>query len=122
MASLAIRRKVVGPRIKIKIKKPEEALSSGGIIMTTDILNEEDGEYGEVVQLGHLAYGNFSNDWCVVGDTVFFNRYSGKPFEEMQEDGTIGYFRIIKDTDIVAVIEKVKTRKTEKKTCHQENN
>lgn len=96
---------VKGPRIKIEVAAPKEEKSAGGIIMTTDIRNAEDGEEGVVVQLGHLAYGGFTDNWCEVGDTVFFQRYAGKPREEIGDDGKIHYYRIIKDVDVISVLE-----------------
>jgi co-chaperonin GroES (HSP10) len=95
---------VLGPRIKVKVSAPVEQKSAGGIIMTTDIKNQEDQESGVVVQLGHCAYGNFTKNWCEVGDEVLFQRYAGKPREELAEDGTIGYYRILKDIDVIGVI------------------
>lgn len=95
---------VLGPRIKVKVSPPEEQTSAGGIIMVTDIKKEEDQESGVVVQLGHCAYGNFSKNWCEVGDEVLFQRYAGKPREEMDEHGNIGYYRILKDIDVIGVI------------------
>ena len=99
---------VKGPRIKVEVEPPREEKSAGGIIMATDIKNQEDGEEGVVVQLGHLAYGNFTDNWCEEGDRVFFQRYSGKPREELADDGTIKYYRIIKDIDVIAVIKERK--------------
>lgn len=91
----------LGPRIKVKVQAPKENVSSGGIILDTKD-KTEDNETGIVVKLGHLAYGNFDENWCDLGDIVLFQRYAGKPREEIEIDGSIGYYRILKDTDVIA--------------------
>ena len=91
----------LGPRIKVKVKNPEEEVSSGGIIIQLKD-KTEDNEIGLVVALGDLAYGNFQKNWCDLGDIVLFQRYAGKPREEIEADGSIGYYRILKDIDVIA--------------------
>lgn len=100
---------VKGSRLKIEVSTPKDKVSKGGIIMATDIKGQEDQEVGEVVQKGHLAYANFEQTgaWCEIGDTVLFQRYAGKPREEIDENGTPRYYRIIKDIDVIAVIEDI---------------
>lgn len=105
--------KVIGPRVKVRVRSPEEEKSRGGIILSSDIKNSEDQETGVVVQLGHCAYGNFTANWCEVGDTVLFQRYAGKPREEMDEHGEIGYYRVLKDTDVIGVIEELEFKPSE---------
>lgn len=104
---------VVGPRIKVKVSGPKETRSAGGIIVSTDIKSAEDQEEGVVVQLGHCAYGNFSKNWCEVGDTVLFQRYAGKPREEMDENGNLGYYRTLRDIDVIAVVREVEIKETQ---------
>lgn len=58
-------------------------------------------EVGVVVQVGDYAYGNFPEKWCDLGDKVFFQRYAGKPQEEVLPDGSTRYFRILKDIDVI---------------------
>jgi co-chaperonin GroES (HSP10) len=97
----------LGPRIKVKVSGPEEIKSSGGIILETAADNKtEDNELGIVVELGKYSYGNFEENWCDVGDVVLFQRYAGKPREEIQSDGSIGYYRILKDIDVIARVKK----------------
>lgn len=99
---------VKGPRIKVEVEIPKEQKTASGIIIVDDTTrNKEDIEVGKVVQLGHLAYANFedSGKWCDVGDIIFFQRYAGKPKEEVGDDGQIHYYRIIKDIDVIATIE-----------------
>lgn len=98
---------VLGPRIKIKVTKPEEKRSGGGIILHNDITASEDQETGIVVQCSEYAYANFSTPWVVEGDRVLFNRYSGKPIEETGPDGKVGYYRILRDIDVLAVMKDV---------------
>ncbi len=95
--------KPVGPRIKVEVEPPKESKTAGGIIMVSENRTVEDGETGVVVELGHCAYGNFSTPWCNIGDIVLFQRYGGKPREETSPDGSIKYYRILKDIDVIAV-------------------
>jgi co-chaperonin GroES (HSP10) len=105
--------KVLGPRIKVQVDPPKETKSAGGIIMTTDIKSEEDQEIGIVVQLGDYAYGNFKENWCDIGDKVLFQRYAGKPREELGIDGKIKYVRVLKDIDVIGVLETVEGKTDE---------
>lgn len=91
----------LGPRIKVKVAAPKEERSAGGIVLSIEN-KSEDNETGVVVKLGHLAYGSFDDNWCDLGDVVLFQRYAGKPREEIEADGSIGYYRILKDTDVIA--------------------
>lgn len=95
----------LGPRIKVKVDAPTEERSSGGIIMGLGD-KSEDNETGTVAELGKYAYGNFEENWVEVGDEVLFQRYAGKPREEVLEDGSIGYYRILKDIDVIARVKK----------------
>lgn len=105
---------VKGPRIKVLVDPPLESRSAGGIIL--DLGDKaEDNETGIVVQLGHMAYANYTENWCDLGDKVLFQRYAGKPREEMGEDGKIRYYRTLKDIDIIGVLTEVKENKTEDK-------
>lgn len=97
---------VLGPRIKVLVDKPAEDKSSGGIILNLGD-REEDNETGIVVQLGEFAYGNFNKNWCDLGDKVLFQRYAGKPKEEMDKDGNIRYYRVLKDVDVIGVFKQV---------------
>ena len=99
---------VLGPRIKVQVDPPKESKSSGGIIfeLGTEV---EDNETGIVVQLGDYAYGNFKENWCDLGDKVLFQRYAGKPKEEKTSDGTIKYFRVLKDIDVIGRYKKVES-------------
>jgi co-chaperonin GroES (HSP10) len=90
----------LGPRIKIKVDAPKEERSAGGIIYQMED-NPEDNETGVVVALGEQAFGNFSKNWVEVGDKVLFQRYAGKPREEVNEDGSVTYYRILKDVDVI---------------------
>lgn len=91
---------VLGSRIKVQVDPPMETRSSGGIIIETGN-KQEDNETGIVVQLGEYAYGTFKTNWCDLGDKVLFQRYAGKPNEEIGQDGKIRYFRILKDIDVI---------------------
>lgn len=91
---------VLGPRIKVLVDAPNEKRSSGGIIFELGD-KQEDNETGIVVQLGNLAYGNFDKNWCDLGDKVLFQRYAGKPKEEIAKDGSVRYYRILKDIDVI---------------------
>lgn len=97
------RLEVLGPRIKVQVFSEQEKKSAGGIIMASDMGEKEleNLDIGVVVQLGDYAYGNFDENWCDVGDKVLFQRYAGKPREELSEDGKISYYRILKDIDVI---------------------
>lgn len=92
---------VLGPRIKVEVESPQEKKTQSGIIYDTGE-KQEDNETGKVVQLGQYAYGNFESNWVDIGDKVLFQRYAGKPREETLPDGTVRYFRILKDIDVIA--------------------
>ena len=98
----------LGSRIKIKVGNKQEAKTAGGIIYEVADEKREDGEDGVVVELGNLAYANLPEPWVKLGDRVLFQRYGGKPTEEMDSDGSIGYFRTIKDIDVIGLLEEVK--------------
>jgi co-chaperonin GroES (HSP10) len=104
---------VVGPRIKVLVDPPREDKSSGGIILGLGD-KAEDNETGIVVQLGHLAYAGYSEKWCDLGDKILFQRYAGKPKEEMAADGTIRYYRVLKDIDVIGVLSPVEVKVEDK--------
>lgn len=91
--------KPVGPRIKIKIKAAEQK-SAGGILLAT-VNKGEDMEVGEVVELGHMAYQDLSNEipWVKVGDKVLFQKYAGK----IDPTDSDSLYRFLKDVDVIAV-------------------
>jgi co-chaperonin GroES (HSP10) len=100
---------ILGARVKIQIVVPEEQKSKGGIITSSDVKDLEDIDVGIVLQLGKEAYGNFDTNWCDVGDKVQFQRYAGKPIEELGSDGKMKYIRFLKDIDVIAKFETVES-------------
>lgn len=101
--------RVRGPRIKVLVDPPVESKTAGGIILSAEG-TKEDNETGIVIDIHEYSYANFDKNWCDLGDKVLFNRYAGKPKEEIDEKGKIRYFRILKDTDILGVYEEVEVK------------
>jgi co-chaperonin GroES (HSP10) len=90
-----------GWRLVIEPAEVEE-VSRGGIILFT--ASQKDKEalaqmYGRVVAVGPECWKDSAAPWAVVGDRIIFGRYSGLIFTG--EDG--GTYRVINDTDVVAV-------------------
>lgn len=101
-----------GHRVLVKVK-PVEEKTEGGIYLPEDLKRKEltGRDLGNVVAFGPTAYRGLSScdggpeEWGVkVGDTVEFNRYDGKVprYGEINEE--YKNFRILNDSDILAVI------------------
>ena len=86
----------LGPRIKIKVLDGQNMVSSGGIIIDLGDA-QENMEFGEIVDLGHMAYGD-QEEWVKIGDHVLFQKYAGKLVKE--PDGHL--YRYLRDIDIIA--------------------
>ena len=82
-----------------------ESVSKGGIILgtATELDRAQLGQTdGIVVSLGNTAYEDLSEPWCAVGDKVVIAKYSGMMRQGLDEQ----WYRIISDTDVVAILEK----------------
>ena len=93
-----------GHRILILPDQIEE-FSKGGIIVATasQLDREQLGQTdGIVVALGNTAYEDLSEPWCAVGDKVLIAKYAGM----MRQGLDSKWYRIISDTDIVAILDK----------------
>lgn len=103
--------KAIGYRVLIKAD-PVETTTESGIILAIDEKRERVAqEYGEVIDIGPLAWKeinkNYSDEpWCKVGDRVVFSKYGGKL---VIDPDTAQEYVILNDEDILAVV----TEKTE---------
>ena len=92
-----------GHRVLILPEQVSE-FSTGGIIVATatQLDREQLGQTdGVVVAIGNTAYEDLSSPWCKVGDKVLIAKYCG-----MMRQGTDEvWYRIISDTDVVAVLD-----------------
>lgn len=88
-----------------------ETVSKGGIIIPEDKRYKDAQEVGIVLEVGRLCWKreeigkdgeHVGVPWCKEGDRVIFAKYTGQKYTDA--DTAIEY-RIINDTDVVAVIE-----------------
>lgn len=104
--------KPLGSRVLIQIRSPETK-SKGGIILTD---SDKDTQYwnttvAKIVAVGPLAFKNRNTqetwpegEWCKPGDFVRAPRYGGDRWKHTDDAGTTGYFCLINDLDILALV------------------
>ena len=104
--------KPLGSRILIQIRSPETK-SRGGIILTD---GDKDTQYwnttvARIVAVGPLAFRNRNDqqpwpegEWCRAGDFVRAPRYGGDRWKHTDDSGATGYFCLINDLDVLALI------------------
>lgn len=104
--------KPLGSRVLIQIRSPEKK-SKGGIILTD---SDKDTQYwnttvARIVSVGPLAFRNRNTQelwpegqWCNPGDFVRAPRYGGDRWKQEDEEGKVGYFCLINDLDVLAMI------------------
>ncbi len=105
--------KPAGYFVLIEVEPVEETFANSSIVMADDLRKREQGgrDIGTVVSFGPLAFKGFEGcespeDWGVkVGDKVEFNRYDGKTPRVAELDKTLANLKIIKDNDIIAIVE-----------------
>ena len=95
--------KAVGWTVLVKPADIEKKSESGIILHAP---NEEDRAqlaqiYGEVVDIGPIAWADEGEQRCKVGDKVIFRRYAGEQFDG---DDEVKY-RLMNDKDILAIKE-----------------
>jgi co-chaperonin GroES (HSP10) len=93
----------MGSRVLILPKQIEEKTKSGILLGTPEQLDREQlaQTEGIVVALGLDAYSDFKSPWCKVGDKVVIAKYAGM----MRTGNDEVWYRLINDTDVVAVLE-----------------
>ena len=91
--------------VLVRIQPPEEAKTSGGIILPSsmDAVSIEAVQEGVVVEMADIAFtnrdGSKKDDAPKVGDSVLFIKYSGQFLYSHQTDDEQNY-RIMDDHDI----------------------
>lgn len=89
-----------------------EKRSKGGIVFAEESVRKEEMAQikGVVIDVGNGCWADQPDqEWCKVGDTIIFGRYAGVFY-----DGYDGKkYRIIKDLDVVAVLEPVGSNNNE---------
>jgi chaperonin GroES len=93
----------VGHRILIRPFEIEKMTKSGIILCTENqaVREEMAQTQGVVIAIGDGCYLEEPEPWCKVGDKVIFAKYAGI----LQEGLDGNKYRIMNDTDVVAVIE-----------------
>lgn len=99
--------KAVGFRVVVKLKKIEEKLTPGGVIVRAESqMHKEKRATQEayVVEVGPQAFKDFGDGepWCKKGDCVLIAKYSGDDLLDVEDDEV---YRVINDRDIEAVFE-----------------
>jgi co-chaperonin GroES (HSP10) len=92
-----------GHRVLVLPDQISDKTESGIVIFSpTQLEREQLGQTeGVVVSLGKDAYSDYSSAWCTIGDKVIIARYAG-----MMRTGNDGLsYRIISDTDVVALLD-----------------
>ena len=104
-----MKRKVraIGFRVLVKLKKIEETLTPGGVIVRSEVqIGKEKRATQEayVVEVGPQAFKDFGDGepWCKEGDCVLIAKYSGDDMMDVEDDEV---YRVINDRDIAAVFE-----------------
>jgi chaperonin GroES len=92
----------VGNRIVVRLKEKETTTTTGIIISANT--GEKEQQYGTIVALGtgKSNEGETPSDLgLAVGDTVLFSKFGG---EEVNDDATGQMFKVLKASDIVAIV------------------
>lgn len=73
--------------VLVKIDKPQEKTTKGGIILTsqTEAVSIEASQSGVIVDMGLLAFSG-QEDAPRIGDAVFFAKYAGQMIYPTQSD------------------------------------
>lgn len=96
----------IGDKVIVKVDSMQKK-SAGGILLPEAHKEREDlaKEEGEVIAMGDSIFGEAYDDFrkvVKVGSKIMFPRYAGKVCQEDSE----GYlYRVMKDVDILCVIE-----------------
>lgn len=106
--------KPTGYFVLIEVEPVKETYNDSVIVMAESERKREFGgrDIGKVLAFGPTAYAGFEGcsnhtEWGVeVGDTVEFNKYDGKVPRVAELDDSLANCRILKDSDIIAVVEK----------------
>ena len=100
------------------VSVPDEAVSAGGIIMSTSTTDKNKEQAGmalaTVVDIGNNCWAGFydragdSEAWCEVGDKVMIAKYAGQGFPvaenaTLEEKEKAKLVKLIKDDDVLAV-------------------
>ena len=86
-----------------------EETTKGGLILPQDVKQKDEWAQtrGTIVEMGPEAFDDYKGQSPAIGDLIFFNRYAGA---NTRVDGNDGQeYWIIKDTDILATIERAGT-------------
>jgi chaperonin GroES len=94
--------KPLGNRVVVKLTK-QKTTSASGIILSAEEKNEQ--AMGEIIAIGggQGSEENVTNLGLKVGDKVLFGKYAGEEISDDQDEDT--KYKILKSTDILAVIE-----------------
>ena len=105
--------KPCGYYILVEVEPIETHYKNSTIAMPEVEAKKEHGgrEIGKILAFGPKCFKGFDGcegpeDWgCAVGDSVEFNRYDGKKPAFADTNGEFDNFRLINDSDIIAVLE-----------------
>jgi len=105
--------KPCGYYVLVEVEPMETHHKDSIIEMVQNEASREHGgrEVGVIVSFGNTCFKGFEgcsspSDWgCKVGDKVEFNRYDGKKPAQAENDESLDNFRLINDSDIIAVLE-----------------
>lgn len=94
--------KPLGNRVVVRLVKQKNVTSSG-IILSTEDKNEQ--AMGEIIAIGagQGTEENVQNLNLSTGDVVLFGRYAGEEVKDEEDSDTV--YKILKGTDILAIIE-----------------
>lgn len=88
-----------GHRVIIEPENAEKKTESGIVIPEKERAEQE---IGTLVAIGNCAWEDYETAWAQLGDRVLYSKYGGR----MVDDPASGVrYRILNDTDIIAVIE-----------------
>jgi chaperonin GroES len=95
--------KPLGNRVVVRLTK-QKNVSASGIILATEDKNEQ--AMGEIISIGQGSGSeeNVQSLGLAIGDTVIFGKYAGEEVKDETDSETI--YKIMKGSDILAVIEK----------------
>ncbi|GAB4147551.1 MAG: co-chaperone GroES [Patescibacteria group bacterium] len=92
----------VGNRVVVQLKEKETTTASGIIVSSNT--GEKEQQYGVIIALGtgKSSEGETPAELgLAVGDTVLFSKYGG---EEVKDDAQGIVYKVLKASDIVAVV------------------
>lgn len=98
--------------VLLRMEAGKEKVSPGGIVLTATQVSTESSGYGVVVNFGELAFKIHKdlniNTPARVGDCVRVPQYCGYEFIEIEDTShdEVVVYRLVKDSDILGVVEK----------------